>query len=680
LRCALVSLLLAAAGGASARAATPAVAVLDLRPVHAESGATNLDQLPEAARLSSAVRSALSEHTGVKLSTVEELRSALGPTYRVQQFKCRESANCLEPIVRPLSAQGIRFVLFGTVTFAPHEATVRWFRFDLELRRSEAIGWLAIDRDRPVDPSLVTGKLVAFLPQPEETPPPLPPPRPTPAPPVPPPPPPTPASGEVVEVLGETETPAPPPKPAISERLQAGGWARQSVELNLDDNGFHRDAPDPTALPLDALVTRTQLLLGAHYQRSNQYELVASGSFELAIFEQVPASPTLTFNGFNGQAERSSAEASLRELFVGRFWKRFDLRVGQQRVAWGRADVVSPNDVVNARDLRNPVLSEPELVHIPTFVVRGDVDLDPFSLEIVFAPFFVPDRFDVAGSNWAVVQPSAPAPYRGFLNLLGHAFDPSLFNRVQALFSTTQLPADDFTDPSVGVRLGSTGHRVDLNAYYHYGFDGTPTLRLDPMFAQALAEIDFRTARYSDLAPVLQLLDQGRHPFAATFVRRHHVGIDAVAPLGPFALRLDAAVQSEKVFYQRDLVGFTSPVVLAVASVEYQTGDIGKTVLLEALYVHLFDNVPAPGLLGYTQDTLGFSLVARWSLANGVRGELRGFVGVQPATFVLRPQLGYAAGAFTIDVGALLLGGDPFSFGDYFGRNTTVYAVGKYAF
>lgn len=469
------------------------------------------------------------------------------------------------------------------------------------------------------------------------------------------------------------------PGPALTaDRFEVHGWARQSIELPLRGRGYLQDAPDPLAVPYDRLIGRTQLLAAGRYSRGRWFELAISGLLSYGLFEQGPSTPSEAFTGFNGRATRGSFEPELRELYLGLFWHRLDVRIGQQRVAWGKGDFISPNDVVNPRDARDPLVGEAELGHVPSPMVRADLDLGPVAVQGIFAPVFIPDTFDVYGSNWAGVQPDAPAGIRGFLALTNRTVDPSLHDLDQRLIQQTSLPSANFTTPSVGGRLSWSIHNLDVSHYYHYGYDG-PLIALTPPFAASLQLIDFARAGLADLVPLYAALAGGYQPFTATYVRRHHAGIDAATTLGPFAVRLDAAYDSNRVLYRRDLVGATSPVVQAVASLEYQTGDADKLVLLEAMYMGILDDPGAP-LLIYDRNTVGAAGLFRWKLFDPLTVELRAMAGIRPVTEVVRPQLDARWGALTVSVGGLYLNGETGSFGRYYRYNTEVYTRVKYAF
>jgi hypothetical protein len=371
-------------------------------------------------------------------------------------------------------------------------------------------------------------------------------------------------------------------------------------------------------------------------------------------------------------------EPQLYEAYVGLYSSRFDVRVGQQRLAWGNADYLSPNDVMNARDLRDPFLAETELLHIPTLMVRADWDLGFASLQGVVEPAFTPDRYDLYGSNWAAVQPDAPVWARGLTNLLGRSLDPTLQEPAQRLFAATRYPKSDFTAPVLGARLAWSVAGLDVNYYYQYGFDG-PLVQIDPALAAGLATVDWNSAGLADLQPWLLAIDAGQKPLSVSFVRRHHIGTDLATAIGPLALRLDAAYQSKRVFSRRDLAGFVSPTLQGVLSAEYQTGDKDKFALLEVVYTHLIDTPTVP-LLIYDRHTLGLVGDVRWPLWRNLSFELRGLLGIRPSTATVQPELNLKFQPWIFTLGGLWLNGEAYSLGQYFHRNIEIYAKVKVLF
>jgi len=135
----------------------------------------------------------------------------------------------------------------------------------------------------------------------------------------------------------------------------------------------------------------------------------------------------------------------------------------------------------------------------------------------------------------------------GSANLARRSLDPTLQESAQRLLSATRYPKSDLTEPVLGARLSWSAGGVDVSYYYQYGFDG-PLIKIDPAFAGTLASIDFNQAGLADLEPWLAAIDRWSPPVQASYVRRHHVGMDLATTVGPFAFRVDAAYESKRVF------------------------------------------------------------------------------------------------------------------------------------
>ena len=193
---------------------------------------------------------------------------------------------------------------------------------------------------------------------------------------------------DVVQIIDDGAAPAsvvsaaPAPQPA--GRFELSGWSLLSGELAPS-----RQSPQAAQAPRDLWLSRLQLLARSRYAPSRSFEVAVSGLMSYVLAE--PAATTAE-TAFHGRIW-GDGETQLRELYVGFYGERVDLRVGQQRLAWGRAEFVSPNDVMNARDLRDPFVNETELNHLPTPMIRADVDAGWLALQLVVEPYFVPDTF-----------------------------------------------------------------------------------------------------------------------------------------------------------------------------------------------------------------------------------------------------------------------------------------------
>ena len=125
------------------------------------------------------------------------------------------------------------------------------------------------------------------------------------------------------------------------QRLQLTGFAKVLTQVGYGSGGARSGQPNPFALPYDRLIDRHQLLLRLQYARGSHFEAVASGLLDFSVFESDPRTQAIVFNGFNGSQARTPFVAEAREVYVGLFFGPLDVRLGEQRIAWGKGDIFS---------------------------------------------------------------------------------------------------------------------------------------------------------------------------------------------------------------------------------------------------------------------------------------------------------------------------------------------------
>jgi len=482
-----------------------------------------------------------------------------------------------------------------------------------------------------------------------------------------------PTETEMTEVIEPEAASAPSPAArsasaaddAAAPAYRFSGWAYQGFGSLFD---WQQDSPAYLAVPRDVAFSHTQAQLRFSYALGRKFEAVASGSllYSWTYSPNDTERQTVAQHGAHG-----AYEMRLQELYAGVFWTGLDLRIGQQRVAWGRAEALAPNDVLNARDLRDPFPTERNLFHQPTPLVRADVALgDKSSLQLIFAPIFVPDKIDIYGSNWALIQPGAPDSLRGFFHQMGSLVDASLLNEFNRLTQQSALPPSGVTQFAAGTRAATTLSGIDLATYYYYGYDRTPRLKVDPAFAQLLQSVDFSMIRAGDFAPLFNAIQAGQAPIALTYERNHHLGADFGTTLGPLGLTFDLAYDTNRGFFLRDLTGYGARTGELVAALEYQTGDIHKVLVLESSVLHLFEQAPPP-LLFVQQTTATFALLARAPLLSSLDVELRARFSPTPNNVVARLMLEWRVNdRFALRAYGTWTAGDQWGLGGYFEHNS----------
>jgi hypothetical protein len=509
---------------------------------------------------------------------------------------------------------------------------------------------------------------------------------------------------QVVDLSNETDlvgsldkgAPAAPKTPAVRtkpDKFEFRGFTRLTAGVGL--------APVPPAsepgvpqehVPYDRAFVESHLYLDLRYARGSWFQAVASGSLSFAAFDQVnrPSSgaPTTAF-------DPQKLDAILREAYVGFSVGRLDLRIGQQRIAWGNSDAYSPNDVLNGRDVRNPFLLDSEMLVLPTPAVRADIDLQVAILSLVLEPFVPSDRFDLYGTNWAVVQPDAPKAYRRLFGTLSQGLDRTEVASLQDTLTGGQLSGSNPANASIGGSLKMHVGSVDLSYYVLSGFDRQPAVSVDPAFQKQIESLD---ATQLNGGVFDALLNQTRAstkavggPILISYRRRNHVGMDAQTTAGPFVLRADLAYDSSKTFFSADtLNSVLRPAVQEVIGLEYQTGSLSKVIGVEVWamqvlgpetrYVPALDQGPSSTLLWYRDNNFGVAGLVRWSFFENGIVEVRSALNGGPIWYSARPEIGYQSPTFTIRGGFLTIGGEDGSFGGYYRRNNTAYITSRFSF
>jgi hypothetical protein len=484
--------------------------------------------------------------------------------------------------------------------------------------------------------------------------------------------------------------PAPPPKP---DKFEFRGFARLTAGAGVGPVPSAAESGVPQErVPYDRAFIEHHLYLDLRYARGSWFQAVASGSLAVAAYDQVnqPSSGAAT-TAFDAQ----KLDAILREAYVAFTIGRLDLRIGQQRIAWGTSDAYAVNDVLNGRDVRNPLLFDSEMLTLPTPAVRADVDMGVAILSLVLEPFVPSDRFDLYGTNWAIVQPDAPRAYRRLFGTLSQGLDRNEVASLQDTLTGGQLSGSNPANASIGGSLKMHLGSVDLSYYFLSGFDRQAAVFVDPAFQKQLEGLDSGQLNGGVFDA---LLNQTRAstkatggPILVSYRRRNHVGMDAQTTAGPFVLRADLAYDSSKTFFAADtLNSVLRPAVQEVVGIEYQTGGLNKLIAVEAWamqvldpetrYVPQLDQAPTSTLLWYKDNNFAVAGIVRWSFFDSGIVEVRTSVNADPLWYSARPEIGYDSSNFTIRGGFLAIGGDVGSFGGYYRRNGTAYITSRYSF
>lgn len=160
------------------------------------------------------------------------------------------------------------------------------------------------------------------------------------------------------------------------------------------------------------------------------------------------------FSNFYPREVRSDqrAELFLRENYLDISAGDFDFRIGRQHVVWGEMVGLFFADVVSAKDTREFILPDFDILRIPQWAMRAEYSKNDFHADLLWIPFATIDEIGKPGGEFFPFSPSAEA---AFLNEDRSGRDP--------------------TNSNYGLRLSQLINGWDVSAFYYHSLDAAPT-------------------------------------------------------------------------------------------------------------------------------------------------------------------------------------------------------------
>ncbi|MBC8007441.1 MAG: hypothetical protein H7X76_05265 [Prolixibacteraceae bacterium] len=156
----------------------------------------------------------------------------------------------------------------------------------------------------------------------------------------------------------------------------------------------------------------------------------------------------------------------LRETYVDTSAGPFELRLGKQQIVWGEMVGLFFADVVSAKDMRDFILPEFEIIRIPQWAVRAEYFGEKSHLELIWLPYPEIDRIGKPGSEFYPVQ-------------------LSLTPGLGQTFNDEEKPDRGISNTNGGFKVSTLRSGWDLSAFYYRSYDASPTFYRDIVPAPA---------------------------------------------------------------------------------------------------------------------------------------------------------------------------------------------------
>jgi hypothetical protein len=333
------------------------------------------------------------------------------------------------------------------------------------------------------------------------------------------------------------------------------------------------------------------------------------------------------------------ANFQLRENYLDVGAGAWDFRLGRQHVVWGEMIGLFFADVVSAKDLREFILPDFDVLRIPQWAARAEYSTGDFHAEAIWIP--VPS-YDNIGKPGAEFFPAAPPPPPGFATL----------------YDNEQFPRRSASNTNYGLRLSMLRNGWDLSGFYYRSMDTSATF-----YRQVIAD------------PQPAFVYQARHD------RIHQFGATLARDLGPAVLKAEAVYTNGRgynvlrlddddgVVKQNtlDLVGgldFTFP----------SDARLNLQLFTRTFFSHDPDIVPK-------RNEPGFSVLLNHKLRDRLEAEVLWITSLVRSDWMLRPKLLWNFQTnWRLILGVVIFQGPPLGlFGQYDNRDR-VYTELRYSF
>jgi hypothetical protein len=114
-----------------------------------------------------------------------------------------------------------------------------------------------------------------------------------------------------------------------------------------------------------------------------------------------------------GGADNQRFNVLLRENYLDIGAGDWDFRLGRQQIVWGEMVGLLFGDVVSAKDMRQFILPEFEILRIPQWAARAEYFKDDFHAELLWIPVASYDNIGKPGSEFYAYTLAAAAGLSG---------------------------------------------------------------------------------------------------------------------------------------------------------------------------------------------------------------------------------------------------------------------------
>lgn len=363
------------------------------------------------------------------------------------------------------------------------------------------------------------------------------------------------------------------------------------------------------------------------------------------ITYQYPSIPQHGYNKYLPIVYNKGMGFNLQEAYIDLYSTYVDFRLGQQTIAWGRADEINPTDVLNPQDMTN-ITEDKSIRRKGLPMAKMDIKLSDVTLTAVWKPFFEYTQLPAYDSRWAFFEM------------------PGITNVPDAKYHDMKLGSTEWA-----LKLSATVSSVDFSFSYFDGYENifTPSLAVD---GNTLVKWRFNPLNL--------------YPFKFSAHRTRMFGTDLATSFEGVGFWVEAAF-FWPYDYKKTITNVKDPYVQYVVGFDYEFNYKIK------LNVQYFQDINVYNYNDSTISRLGMSLPVKMALivklekkfgdAEQYKAELFAMVDLKKYGFMITPKFHVSpVDALNIEIGYNIFWGKEQSFYSRFLYNHEPYLKCTYSF
>jgi hypothetical protein len=386
----------------------------------------------------------------------------------------------------------------------------------------------------------------------------------------------------------------------------------------------------------DDLYNHARLRLGAKYFPNRDLQAVLSADMDYFAY-------------INGDDWSHDDDVRLYEAYINWAQPRFNLKVGNQIVRWGKSDAYSPLDNVNPEDLRDGIAGRREERKIAIPMVNLELYKDAHTLQTIFIPYSVASDLDLFGTDWAL-------------------FD-HLADELGPIPVSEEDPAKNLNNSEAGVRYSGIVRNINYALSYLYSREDTPSI-ISPGLPAGAPAI-FSSANIRELALLAQATGQEirlQHDYQNIY------GLEVETTLSHFGLRGDFAYIHRGSFLTNSLERVKKPMFQYMIGMDY---DGPRESYFNLQFFQTLVNNYDEDIITADEMTFGLNgTVSKEFLYGKFKPEFRFYYDMTEGSSLLNPKLLIKYwDIFSLEVGAEFFDGPEDTLLGLYADNDQVYTI-----